>query len=130
MPPPRRQSAHDAFGPVLEDEDSAAARLFVECCRRSPALRRWLWRDFAGRPAVRASLAKQLRGTDRGLNSLAELGDDGRAWREEQQRLKAELPALARPYGGLTWAGVEKLVRRYQAGTLDLGTFMLAAAWR
>jgi hypothetical protein len=65
-----------------------------------------------------------------GAHSLAELTGEGHAWREEQRRLRTELPRLARPYGGLTWAEMEKLVRRYQAGALDLGTFLLAHEWR
>jgi hypothetical protein len=134
MKPPLRQPAHDSFLAGLDDDDSAAALLFVECCRQSPALRRWLWRDFARHANVRSSLAKRLRDgvvpPTNGAHSLAELTGEGHAWREEQRRLKAELPRLARPYGGLTWAEMEKLVRRYQAGTLDLGTFLLAHEWR
>jgi len=134
MKPPLRQPAHDSFIVGLDDDDGAAALLFVECCRQSPALRRWLWRDFARHTNVRASLAKRLRDAAApkasGAHLLAELTGDGRAWKEEQRRLKAELPRLARPYGGLTWPEMEKLVRRYQAGTLDLGTFLLAHGWR
>jgi hypothetical protein len=134
MKPPLRQPAHDSFLAGLDDDDSAAALLFMQCCRQSPALRRWLWRDFARHASVRASLAKRLRDgalpPANGAHSLAELTGEGRAWREEQRRLKTELPRFARPYGGLTWAEMEKLVRRYQAGTLDLGTFLLAHVWR
>lgn len=60
MKPPLRQPAHDSFLAGLDDNDSDAALLFVECCRQSPALRRWLWRDFAWHAKVRASLAKRL----------------------------------------------------------------------
>ncbi len=36
-------------------------------------------------------------------------------------------PAL---YGGLTWEEMEKLVRRYEAGALDVGVFLLVRDWR
>lgn len=134
MKPPLRQPAHDSFLAGLDDEDSAAVLVFMECCRQSPALRRWLWRDFTRNASVRASLAKGLRDGSvppaNGAHSLVEFTGESHAWREEQRRLRAELPRLARPYGGLSWAEMEKLVRRYQAGTLDLGTFLLAHEWR
>lgn len=134
MNPPRRQPARPSFLSGLEDDESAVAVLFLHCCQHSPVLRRWLWRDFARRASVRADFAKRVRaGTPlpiNGAHTLAEVTGETRAWREEQNRLKAELPQLARPYGGLTWSEMEKLVRHYQAGTLDLGTFLLAQAWR
>jgi hypothetical protein len=39
------------------------------------------------------------------------------------------VPQLARPYGGLSWGEMEKLVRRCQAGPIDLGAFLLAQAY-
>jgi hypothetical protein len=47
------------------------------------------------------------------------------------RRMKAQLPArAARPFGGLTWDEMEALVRRYEARTLSLNTFLLARDWR
>lgn len=134
MNPPRRQPVRPSFLSGLDDDESAVAVLFLQCCRRSPVLRRWLWRDFVRSATVRAAFAKRVRDgaplPANGAHSLAEVIGETRAWHEEQNRLKAELPQLARPYGGLTWNEMEKLVRHYQAGTLDLGTFLLAHAWR
>jgi hypothetical protein len=49
-------------------------------------------------------------------------------WLEECRRLREQFPA--RIYGGLTWNEVMQLVRHYQAGTIDLGVFLLADEWQ
>lgn len=119
---------------LAEDEDSAAQASFVQLCRRSPAFRRWLWHDFATDPTLRANVARIVADASapavNGTRWFAALAEEDRAWREEQRRLQHEMPHLVRPYGGLTWLEVEKLIRYHQAGTLDLGTFLLVHAWR
>ena len=134
MSPPLRPDPWASFGRELENEDSAAVALFVQCCRQSPALRHWLFHEFARAASVRNGFAKVLHADASGEtplpSSVAELVGENRALREEQQRLKNALPQFARPYGGLSWAEMEKLVRRYQAGSIKLGAFLLAQAWR
>jgi hypothetical protein len=134
MNSPFRSRSSASFSRELEDEESAVVTLFMQCCRQSPALRNWLWRDFARNASSRERFAKALRAGDSAsasaIRSMADLSGENRALREEQRRLKEQLPQLARPYGGLSWGEVEKLVRRCQAGPMDLGAFLLAQAWR
>jgi hypothetical protein len=40
-----------------ESDDDAAFRLFAQLCRSSPALREWLWEEFARKPKTRAKIA-------------------------------------------------------------------------
>ena len=125
----------DALSRLLADDgDSATQASFVQLCRVSPAFRRWLWEDFTRDPQLRAKVARVVADAKapavNGARWFAELAEEDHAWREEQHRLQKEMPRLVRPYGGLTWNEVERLVRYYQAGTLDLGTFLLVHAWR
>lgn len=112
----------------LSDETASLA-LLTHLCRQSPALRSWLWNEFARDPAVRKQFARVV--TDPAQSPpdrFIDFSDDGRAWREELRRLREELPT--RPFGGLSLREVETLIRRYQAGSIDLGTFLLARDWR
>ena len=35
-----------------------------------------------------------------------------------------------KPYGGLSRSAVWRLIRRYQAGNIDVGAFLLVYGWR
>ena len=110
-----------------KSNDDAAFRLFTQLCRSSPSLREWLWEEFARKPTARAKLALALAQKD--------MGDDAAVFSVESHSLRIEAAALRekvppRIYGGLTWSEVEGLVRHYQAGKLDLGTFLLVNEWR
>jgi hypothetical protein len=122
------------FRQLTEDEDSATVKIFRQLCRRSPALRYWLWEDFSRDEKVREKFAEFLKEdgdlSANGSHWIAELAGDHHSWLEEQRRLQQEMPRAVRPYGGLTWSEMEKLVRFYQAGRIDLGTFLLAHDWR
>ena len=110
-----------------ESDDDAAFRLFARLCRASPALREWLWEEFARKPKTRlkvaAALAKEATESD-----AAAFAPDNRPLRIETAALRQQVPA--RIYGGLTWSDVEGLVRHYQAGKIDLGTFLLVNEWQ
>ena len=110
-------------------DETASLALLVDLCRQCPALRLWLWNDFIRDPKIR----KRFGGVvDDAAQSppprFIDLSDDGRSWREERERLRAELPT--RPFGGLSLRQVETLLRRFQAGGIDLGTFVLTRDWR
>lgn len=123
-PRPDSLAALQAF---TESDDDGAFRLFVRLCRASPALREWLWQEFARKPKTRARLASALEREDIGDDlSVFEAGN--RSLRIEAAELRGKMPA--RIYGGLTWSEVEGLVRHYQAGKLDLGTFLLVNEWQ
>lgn len=110
-------------------DETASLALVVELCRQCPALRLWLWYDFVRDPKLRQRLGAVVDDAAQSPPSrFIDLSDDGGSWREEQKRLRAELPT--RPFGGLSLRQVETLLRRFQAGGIDLGTFVLARDWR
>lgn len=116
---------------VTEDGSTAALRLLADLCRQFPELRDWLWEDFARKPAVRERFAQLIAEPAAPLtpaNGFAAVNGEDRAWQTERQHLRqhGHLPGR---YGGLTWADMERLFRRYEAGTLDLGAFLLAHDW-
>jgi hypothetical protein len=110
------------------DGESATVALLVDLCRRSPALRHWLWEEFGKDEAVRRRFATLVHGAAPAYRRFAELTGDDRARRAELRRLRTE--QTARIYGGLTRSEVVCLARRYQAGTVDPGVFLLAHEWR
>lgn len=109
---------------VEATDEAAAADLFVSLCRASPALRDWLWEDFARDPAVRQAFAARLRRRHGTVRRFADLSNEAGPWQEEVRRLQATFPR--RLYGGLTWPELEKLIATYRAGRADLGAFLLA----
>jgi len=110
-------------------DETATVALLVALCRQSPELKHWLWEDFGRDAKVRAKFAKLVATPDaKFAGGFRDLTPDARARREEARRLREQIPA--RRYGGLTWNGVTTLVRHYQAGTVDLGVFLLAHDWQ
>jgi hypothetical protein len=117
---------HQTIKAFVESDDDAAFRLFAQLCRSSPSLREWLWEEFARKPKTRAKVAAALAkdATDADATALAE----NRPLKIEAARLRESLSG--RIYGGLTWGEVETLIRHYQSGKLDIGTFVLVSEWR
>lgn len=114
---------------VENNDESATAALFLQLYRESPELRHWLREDYARDAKLRAKFdGLAMRADPPVVARFAELTDDNDSWREEQSRLKSQMPAGF--YGGLTWSEVVQLVHHYQAGTLDPGTFLLVRQWR
>lgn len=110
-------------------DESATVALLVTLCRKCPELRHWLWEDFGRNTTVRARFAKLVAAPDLPrVGGFRELTPDARARREEARKLREQIPA--RRYGGLSWHEVATLVRHFQAGTVDLGVFLLAHAWQ
>ena len=110
---------------VLGREEAAEA-LFIGLCRGSSALRHWLWEDFAKDAKTRAAFARVLRG--KRPARLANLTGELEPWQSERARLRASFSAAV--FGGLSWAQLETLIARHQAGRVDVGAFALAQAWR
>lgn len=121
------------FERVVENDDSAKAAVFLQLCREWPALRKWLWGDFAVHDQVRKRFAKILDedsepGVDR--HWLAEFSGEAEPWRNERALLLEQLHAkVIRSYGGLSYGEIIKLIQQYEAGALDLGTFLLVRDW-
>ena len=139
MNSPKSPETSGRNGQVLdllnEDADQAAVASFVELCRQSTALRGWLWQEFAISPKTRANFAHFLDSPDSETadrrDVLAQLAGEGKAFGEEKVRLKRSAPGNAvRAFGGLSRQEVEHLCRHYQAGSFDLGAFLLVHAWR
>lgn len=130
------QPTGDFLPQLAQTNDAAAAALFLDLCRTSPTLRGWLWGKFAKSEKTRTELARVL---DSGqlvsdpLSLLANLANEPAAGAaREWATLKRDMAAKVRGprYGGLTRRQVETLIRRYQAGHIDVGTFLFVYAWR
>jgi hypothetical protein len=114
---------------LTETDESATAALFVQLCPESPALRRWLWEDFARDAKTRAQFAARLqRRASPAPMRITELAVDDTARRVELASIQAQLPV--RIYGGRTWAEIEALIGQLRAGRADLTAFLLALQWR
>jgi len=115
---------------MVEDSATAAIQLLADLCRQSPELHDWLREDFARNAHVRERFARMVRtsSSQEIANGFASLNDEDRPWRAECQHLRRNGHA-PRIYGGLTFAEMERLFRHYEAGTIDLGTFLLAHQW-
>jgi hypothetical protein len=110
------------------DEESATLAMLLQLCRQSPELRHWLWEDFGRDENVRSKFAQAVTDSASPLSGFRALTDDAGPWEEERRRLREQMPLQL--YGGLTWNEVTQLIRHYQAGTVDLGMFLLAEEWR
>ena len=122
-----------ASDPILQrlsvSDDTASLGLLAQLCRQSPRLRHWLWEDFGRDAATRSRFAALVKDAAAPLPArFADVTGEAKAWQTLRQSLRADLPS--EPYGGLACAEIERLIRHYQAGTLDLGTFLLVHHWR
>jgi hypothetical protein len=114
---------------VEHNDESATAALFLHLYRASPELRHWLREDFARDIKLRRKLDGLARAeTLPTVVRFAELTQDNDSWQTEREHLKKQMSG--RFYGGRTWNEVIALVHHYQAGTLDLGAFLLVREWR
>jgi len=134
--PTAEARAADIFALLTDDDNSAAVAAFIELLRFSPALRDWLWTEFAQSAATRERLAEWLKAGGpppaNGGKFLAFLASEQKGFEHERLRLKETLPAriAARSYGGLARNAIEQIIRSYQAGGTDLGAYLLAASWK
>lgn len=114
---------------IVETDESATVKLFVQLCRRSAALRQWLWEDFARDPAARSRFARLLKGAKAvAVERVSQLTADETPREEELRQLRAKFSD--RIYGGLNWREVEALVGQFRAGRADLAAYLLALQWR
>ena len=124
----RKRPADGLFRQLAaETNESATVGLFLDLCRSSPALRHWLWEDFARDAGKRAHFARLLKSAATPAR-FADLVGENDAWHEEAKRLRAKLPR--RPYGSLTFDELKELVMHYQAGKTHIGAFLFALEWQ
>ncbi len=113
---------------MAETDEGATAALFVDLCRESPALRHWLWEDFARDAKTREAFALRLRSRKATtIPRIAELTEDMAPWHEEVRALRARISTQI--FGGLTWAEIESLIGQYRAGRVDPAAFLIALQW-
>lgn len=126
----RSESDESLLRRLAENNDeSATLAMLVQLCRESSQLRHWLWEDF-GRDAKVREIFAQVVGNPAAppIGEFIELTSDAASWLKERRHLREQMPAGI--YGGLKWDEVTRLIRQFQAGTIDLGVFLLAHSWR
>lgn len=132
IPTHRAVRSRAVLAAIAEDGPTAALRLLADLYRRCPELRVWLEQDFTRSAEVRTRFEQLLDHPDAlptdTFDGFAHLNGEDRSWQTERAHLRQKGSA-PRIYGGLTWAEMEVAFRRYEAGTLDLGTFLLAHQW-
>jgi hypothetical protein len=118
---------------LLERRGVAFLQALADTCRAWPKLADWLCDEFSQSAKARENfraLVAAPAAVELAADGLQDISGEAGGWRIEVARLKAETGISARLYGGRTWTEMELLVRRYQAGNLDLGVFLLARHWR
>lgn len=109
-------------------DPAACLGMLVQVCRACPSFWAWLCHDFVRDPFVRERVAELVKDKDAVPPShYVELTKSGDAWREERKQLLSL--SVAKPYGGLTEKEVETRIRRFQAGRIKLGIFLLVRRW-
>ncbi|HWA09456.1 MAG TPA: hypothetical protein VG838_08415 [Opitutaceae bacterium] len=110
---------------VLPD-DVAELRHFVELCRKSLAIRSWLFARFANEPATRTAFRALL-------SDPAKVDVKARLWSPQITQMvvapSTQSAPTAGPHGGLSKGRILALIVRYQYELMDLKTFLLVRLW-
>lgn len=106
-------------------DDASELRHFAEVCRRSPRVRTWLFSRFANERETRAKFRNFLNDPTASPEGL---------WSPLLERevvsQPPQVPSTDGPYGGLSEAAVWALIQLYQAGRINVLTFLLVRVWR
>ena len=126
----RAPKSETLFRQLAQDTtESATIEQFVQLYRQSPELRHWLREDFSRDAGLRAKFDELATADGKTAPArFSELTEDADALKEERRRLKARVSDHV--YGGLKCADIEKLILRYQSGSIDQGAFLLAHEWQ
>ena len=111
---------------TLPDE-AAELLLLIDLCRRSLRVRAWLFGRFAHEPATREAFRTFLTDPN---PTLAHPPFWPRALAMALQPDSVYSTPTLGPHGGLSEMQVLALIKGYQAGSLDVTTFVLARLWR
>jgi hypothetical protein len=131
MNPPGPTAKSDSLLRQLAEnnDESATVAMLTELCRESSELRHWLWEDFGRDAKVRTKFAEIVdSAASPPIGAFIELTNDAGPWQKERDNLRKQISSAH--YGGLKRSEIMQLIRRYQAGTVDLGVFLLAHDWR
>ena len=106
-------------------DDASELRHFTEVCRRSLRVRTWLFGRFAQEPETQQKFRAFLRDSSVPVDGLwsSVLG-------REVASKPPPAPAVAGEFGGLSESAIWALIKLYQAGQLDVMTFLLVRVWR
>lgn len=106
-------------------DDASELRHFAELCRISPRVRTWLFVRFAKEPDTQAKFRAFLRDPT---------SSPGGLWSPILERevvsTPPQVPATDGPFGGLSEAAIWALIKLYQAGHINVLTFLLVRVWR
>ena len=110
---------------VLPD-DVAELRHFVELCRKSLAIRSWLFARFANEPATRTAFRALL-------SNPAKVDAKARLWSPQITKMvlapSMRSASTVGPHGGLSKGRILALIIRYQYELMDLKAFLLVRLW-
>ena len=104
-------------------DDASELRHFVEVCRRSLRVRTWLFGRFALEPKTQQKFRTFLRDGSAPADGL---------WSPVLEKEVTSRPPLApgaRDFGGLPESAIWALIKRYQAGRINVMTFLLVRVW-
>jgi hypothetical protein len=105
-------------------DDASELRHFAELCRRSLRVRTWLFGRFAQEPETQQKFRAFLRDPS--------VPPDG-LWSPVLEKEVASRPpsssAVVGEFGGLSESGIWALIKLYQAGRIDVMTFLLVRVW-
>ncbi len=106
-------------------DDASELRHFAELCRTSLRVRTWLFGRFAQEPETQARFRAFLRDPASSPEGLWSPILEG-----EVASTPPAVPATDGPFGGLSEAAVWVLIKLYQAGRINVLTFLLVRVWR
>jgi hypothetical protein len=116
----------DMLDELMLPDDIAELRQFVELCRKSLAIRSWLFARFANEATTRSAFRKAL-------TSTAPHRETRRLWSPNITSMVLghcqTSASQERPYGGLSKTRILALIIQYQYEQLDLKTFLLVRVW-
>jgi hypothetical protein len=104
-------------------DDASELRHFVEVCRCSLRVRTWLFGRFAQEPATQQKFRTFLRDPS--------IPPDG-LWSPVLEKEVASRPAAAAvvgEFGGMSESAIWALIKLFQAGQIDVMTFLLVRVW-
>ena len=105
-------------------DDASELRHFAEVCRSSLRVRTWLFGRFAQEPETQQKFRTFLRDP-----SVPPDGLWSPVLEKEVASRPPPSPTAAGEFGGLSESAVWALIKLYQAGQMDVMTFLLVRVW-
>ena len=125
----------EIFDTLYDTRDVVAVDLFINLLRQTPAILNWICFALLDEN-TRKNLQHYLAGKSqppthrRGRHLLAWLANPDQAALDEADHAATIGEDYRKRFGGLTRARVIHYIRFYQAGSIGMGAFLTAFAWR